>query len=213
MALVEAASDTQPDWRVVAAHYEQAQRFDEAVDAYRKASVDARRRGAAQEALTCLTNALVQLEGCAAGRARDVSEIAIRLERGFLSGAADGGTSGGDPADLERCLELACAGDYQDELLATLTALIGYYVPRAELGRAQDLLESLLTRITTDRQWSSPAIASSLGTVTWLRGDFATARGHLMRALADKSAADPDELNTAWWVATDPIASRTTTSR
>ena len=207
VALVEAASDTQPDWRVVAAHYEQAQRFDEAVDAYRKASVDARRRGAAQEALTCLTNALVQLEGCAAGRARDVSEIAIRLERGFLSGAADGGTSGGAPADLERCLELACAGDYQDELLATLTALIGYYVPRAELGRAQDLLESLFTRITTDRQWSSPAIASSLGTVTWLRGDFATARGHLMRALADKSAADPDELNTAWWVATDPIAS------
>ena len=207
MALVDAASDTQPDWRVVAAHYEHAERFDEAVDAYRKASVDARRRGAAQEALACLTNALLQLEGCEAGPARDVSEIAIRLERGFLSGAADGGTSGGGPADLERCLELAGAGDYPDELLATLTALIGYYVPRAELGRAQDLLESLFTRITTDRRWSSAAIASSLGTVTWLQGDFAAARGHLMRALADESAAAPDELDTAWWVATDPIAS------
>ena len=207
VALVEAASDTPPDWRLVAAHYEQAQRFDDAVDAYRKASVDARRRGAAQEALTCLTNALLQIQGCEPGPARDVSEIAIRLERGFLSGASDGGTSGGAPADLERCLELASAGDHPDELLTTMTALIGYYVPRAELGRAQDLLESLFTRVTTDRQWSSPAIASSLGTVTWLRGEFATARGHLMRALADKSAADPGDLDTAWWVATDPIAS------
>ena len=67
VALVEAASDTQPDWRVVAAHYEQAQRFDEAVDAYRKASVDARRRGAAQEALTCLTNALAPTRGLRGG--------------------------------------------------------------------------------------------------------------------------------------------------
>ena len=169
--------------------------------------MDARRRGAAQEALTCLTNALTQLERCAAEPARDRKEIAIRLERGFLAGAADGGTSGKGPADFERCLELAGTGNYQDELLSTLTALIGYYVPRAELGRAADLLESLFTRITTDRPWSAPAIASSLGTVTWLQGDFATARGHLLRALADTSAADPDELDTAWWVATDPIAS------
>ncbi len=51
-------TDAPPDWRVVAAHYEQAQRFADAADAYRKASVVARRRGAAQEALTCLTNAL-----------------------------------------------------------------------------------------------------------------------------------------------------------
>ena len=36
MALVDAATDAPPDWRVVAAHYEQARRFDDAVDAYRK---------------------------------------------------------------------------------------------------------------------------------------------------------------------------------
>ena len=34
-----------------------------------------------------------------------------------------------------------------------MTALIGYYVPRAELGRAQDLLDSLTSRITRDRPW------------------------------------------------------------
>ena len=39
-----------PDWRLVAAHYEQAERFDEAASAYRRAASDARRRGALTEA-------------------------------------------------------------------------------------------------------------------------------------------------------------------
>ena len=90
---------------------------------------------------------------------------------------------------------------------AALTALIGYYVPRAELRRAHDLLDSLSARITRDRPWSHPAIASVLGSVLWLEGDFATAREHLLRALADRSAADPHVLDTAWWVHVDPIAS------
>ena len=38
-----------------------------------------RRRGALQEALACLTNALIQLPSCAQGSARDRREIAIRL--------------------------------------------------------------------------------------------------------------------------------------
>ena len=44
------------------------------------------------------------------------------------------------------------------------------------------------------------------GTITWLEGDFAAAREHLLRALADRSAADPQELEAAWWIADDPIA-------
>ena len=45
-----------------------------------------------------------------------------------------------------------------------------------------------------------------MGSVIWLEGDFTTARGHLLRALADRSAADPHVLDTAWWVNVDPIA-------
>ncbi|HWS94382.1 MAG TPA: AAA family ATPase, partial [Mycobacterium sp.] len=205
-ALVGAATAAEPDWRVVASHFEQAQRYDQAVEAYQKASVDARRRGAVQEALACLTNALGQLTSCAAGSARDRSEIAIRLERGFLMGALEGGTSGEAPADFERCLALASAGNYEDELFTTLTALIGYYVPRAELRRARELLDSLSALITRDRPWSRPVIASSLGSVAWLEGDFAAARGHLLRALADRSAADPAVLEAPSWVTVDPIA-------
>ena len=206
-ALVDAAAAVEPDWRVVASHFEQARHYDEAVEAYQKASVNARRRGALQEALACLTNALGQLTSCAADSARDRREIAIRLERGFLAGTTQGSQSGEGPADFQRCLALASTGNYEDELFTTLTALISYYVPRAELRRAHELLDSLSARITRDRPWSYPAIASSLGSVTWLEGDFTAARGHLLRALADRSAADPRVLDTAWWVAVDPISS------
>ena len=205
-ALVDAATAVEPDWRVVAGHFEHAQRFDDAVDAYQNASVNARQRGALQEALACLTKALDQLTRCAAGSARDRREIAIRLERGFLEGATQGSMSGAGPADFQRCLALASTGNYQDELFTTLTALISYYVPRAELRQARDLLDSLSARITRDRPWSYPAIASVLGSVIWLEGDFTTARAHLLRALAARSAAHPDVLETAWWVNVDPIS-------
>ncbi len=204
-ALVEAAA-ADPDWRMVAGHFEQAQQYDQAVDAYQKASVGARRRGAAHEAVACLTHALDQLAGCAASPARDRTEIGLRLERGFLAGTVQGSQSGEGPGDFERCLELASAGNYQDELFATLTALISYYVPRADLRRAHELLDSLSARITAERPWSHPAIASSLGCVIWLEGDFVAARGHLLEALADRSAADPRVLEAAWWVAVDPIS-------
>ena len=156
----------------------------------------------------CLTNALNQLTRLRRrAPTRDRQEIAIRLERGVLAGATQGSMSGEGPADFERCLALASTGNYQDELFNTLTALIGYYLPRAELRQAHELVDSLSARITKDRPWSYPAIASLLGTVTWLEGDFGVAREHLLRALADRSAADPRALEGAWWMVVDPISS------
>jgi class 3 adenylate cyclase len=204
--LIDAALTVEPDWRVIAGHFEQAWHHDEAVEAYQMATISARRRGAVHEAVACLTKALGQLGRSAAGPDRDRKEIAIRLERGFLAGATQGSMSGEGPADFQRCLALASTGNYHDELLSTLTALIGYYVPRAELRRAHDLLDSLSARITKNRPWSYPAIASVLGSVVWLEGNFSAAREHLLRALADSSAADPNVLDTAWWVNVDPIS-------
>ena len=123
-----------------------------------------------------------------------------------MAGTTQGSMSGEGPADFQRCLALASTGNYKDELFTTLTALIGYYVPRAELRRAHELLDSLSARITRDRPWSYPVIASTLGSVIWLEGDFTAARGHLLRALADRSAADPRVLDTAWFVPVDPIS-------
>jgi len=205
-ALVEGSAGSEPDWRVVARHLELAERFGDAVDAYRKASVDARRRGAAMEACGYLSNALNQLSSCAPGPERDRTEIAIRLERGLLMNAAQIGTVGEGPADFERALELATSGMHEDELFSALAALISYYMQRAELRRLRELLESLSGRVTADRPWRYPAIASSTGTTAFLEGDFPTARTDLMQALGAATDADPRELDDAWWVAADPIA-------
>jgi class 3 adenylate cyclase/tetratricopeptide (TPR) repeat protein len=205
-ALVDAAAGAEPDWHVVADHYERALRPDDAVSAHLRASASARHRGALQEALSCLTNALTQLAHCAPGHTRDAKEIPIRLERGFLASAALGGITGEGSVDFERCLELASTGEHDDQLFTILTALIGHYVPRAELRRARDLLGSLSKRVTQDRPWSHPAFSSSLGCVMWLQGEMPAARTHLDRALADRSAANPRQLDAEWWVATDPIS-------
>jgi class 3 adenylate cyclase len=203
--LVDAVTAVEPDWRLVASHFEQAQQYGEAVEAYQKASVNARRRGAIAEARADLTNAVNLLPQCAAGPDRDRREIAIRLERGFLAVAVEGSVSGEGPAEFERCLQLASDGMHQRELLLTLTAMISHYYGQAELRRLHELLDSLSNRIPRDWLWSYPAIASSLGAITWLEGEFAAARKHLLRALTDRSAADPHELDAAWWIADDPM--------
>jgi class 3 adenylate cyclase/tetratricopeptide (TPR) repeat protein len=204
-ALVDAASAAEPDWPVVAGHFENAQQYDEAVDAYQKASVGARRRGAVAEARAHLTNAANLLARCTAGPERDRREIAIRLERSFLAASVQGSMAGEGPAELERCLELASSGMHEEELFLTLFALVSYYYTRAELRKVHELLESVSNRIPRDWRWCYPAIASTLGGITWLGGDFATALQHLLLALADRSAADPQELYRAWWLADDPI--------
>lgn len=205
-AMIAELSGAEPDWPVVAGHYTQAQQFDAAVHAYRQASIDARNRGALPEATVLLSNAVEQSAHCAPGPVRDRTEIAVRLERGFLASAMEGSWSGTGPADFERCLTLALDGGHDDELFDTLSALIGYYIPRAELRRARDLIDSLSDRLTADRPWSYPAVESSLGSVLWMQGEFGPAREHLRNALTKGSDADPAVLNSAWWVSVDPVS-------
>ena len=65
-ALIEGAAGD-PDWRLVAAHYEHAERYTDAASAYQQASTDARRRGALDEARTYLTRAITQLRSVRPG--------------------------------------------------------------------------------------------------------------------------------------------------
>ena len=55
------------------------------------------------------------------------------MERGFLAAAAEGHQSRESAADFERCLQLGGTDLRDDELVATLFALAGYYVVRADL--------------------------------------------------------------------------------
>ena len=82
--LVVAASAGTTDWRVVAGHCERADRHDDAASAYQRASREAQRRGAIEEARGSLTRGLAQVERMSAGSVRDRREVQLRLRRGFL---------------------------------------------------------------------------------------------------------------------------------
>ena len=106
------------------------------------------------------------------GPDRDRREMAARLERGFLATAAEGYQSRAAAADFERCLQLGGTDLRDDELFATLTALVGYYVAVPTCAGLAQVLESLRAGLGQGRQWLRPAIEAWFGAVAWLRGEF-----------------------------------------
>jgi class 3 adenylate cyclase/tetratricopeptide (TPR) repeat protein len=205
-ALVQGVAGGDPDWRLVAAHYEQAELFDEAASAYQQASTEARRRGALAEARSYLTYAIAQLDRATPGPDRDRREMAVRLRRGFLAGAADSPASRAAAADFERCLQLGGTDLRDDELVATLISLTAYYAGLGDLRRLVQVIESLRAGLKQGRQWLRPVIEMLFGMVAWLRGDFDAAGSHLEAGSAGLAAADRHRLDAVWFQPNDPIA-------
>jgi class 3 adenylate cyclase/tetratricopeptide (TPR) repeat protein len=195
-----------PDWPLVAIHYEHAGRHADAASAYRWASAAARRRGALAEARTYLTHAIAQLKRCPPSPDRDRREIAPRLERGYLTATAEGAGSAVAAADFERCLQLAGTDLRDDDLFATLTGVTAYYVWRADLRRVGQLVEIAQAATEQGRQWFHPAIDFSLGMVAWLRGEFDTARTYLNQATTDLAEDYERHTQTVWLVPNDRVA-------
>ena len=195
----------EPEWALVADHYQRAERFDEAAAAYQQASAEARRRGALAEARTYLTRALAQLDNATPGPDRDHREIAVRLERGLLSSAAEGYQSRDAAADYERCLQLGGTNLPSDELFATLTAVENYYLIRADLPRAVQVLEVMRTGLE-GRQWFRPAIEILSGAVAWQHGEFDAACRHLEAATAGLAAADEHNVDAEPLLVSESIA-------
>ena len=203
-ALMHGAGGGDPDWRRVADHYEQAQRFDEAAWAYQQASAAAaRRRGALAEARTYLTLALAGLERTAPGPDRDRREMALRLERGLLAAALEGNQSRAAVRDFERCLQLGGTDLGDKDLVATMVALMVYYFTRADLDRVVDVLEALRAGLEQGPPWLRTVIDASFGVVAWQRGDFDAARSRLEETMAALAAAD--RLDVVWFQPNDPI--------
>jgi hypothetical protein len=89
-----------------------------------------------------LTRGLAQLDSATPGPNRDRRETAFRMERGFLTSAAEGYQSSAAAADFEQCLRLG--GNLTDgELFSMLIALGNYYLVRADLRRAAQVIKSL----------------------------------------------------------------------
>ncbi len=204
-ALVASAWAGATPWRVVAGHYERAERYDEAASAYQRASREAQRRGAIEEARGYLTHGLRQVERMASGPLRDRREVQLRLRRGFLFSAAEGSSSLNAAADFERCLQLR-ESELSDDLLATLTALYGYYAVRADLRRARQVLEAVQAGVSSGQGASWPTLTAGFGMVAWYRGEFDTARAKLEEA-ASRLHQVGSAVFASWFMPNDPIAS------
>ena len=200
---VEAA---EPDWNLVALHCERADRFADAADAFHRASNDARRRGAISEAHGRLTRALDNTARLPNSAARDNQEADLRLRRGFLMSAIAGPASSEAAADFERCLQLS-GSQPTDPAQATLQALVGYFMSRGDMRRAGRLLESGRTLSAGGPVWLSEANTAGFATMNWYRGDFTTARSQLEELTSAHRAADSAQIETAWFIPHEPVAS------
>jgi len=204
--LAAAAADGNPDWPLIARHYERAERHTEAAASYAQASANARQRGALREALTYLTYAVSQAENSPAGPDRDRLELNLRLGRAFLAQAAEGVFSPNAAADFERCLQL-CSGDLQDDdLLSTVMSLYPYYTMHADLQRAQRLVESIRDSLTGPRQIFMPVNDFALGMLAWFRGEFAYARAKMETAARTLTEDGARALDAMLFMPNDPTA-------
>jgi tetratricopeptide (TPR) repeat protein len=204
-ALVAAAADGAPEWPLVAHHYEQAARFDDAASAYQKASANARQRGALNEARSHLTRALENIERLAANQVRDRREVAVRLERGFLTSAAAGHASTEAAAEFERCLQLI-GDEPTPEMFATFSALWSYYGAVGDLHRATQLVEALRMTLEDMPEWYRVANDASRGALAVFRGQYHTARATLDAAAAELDHMGSPEIEGAWFAPNDPLA-------
>src|SRR5258707_11422116 len=204
-ALVNGAAGD-PDWPLVAAHYEQAARHGDAASAYQCACAAAQRRGALAETRAYLDRAVTQLDLHPPGPERDRGEIAARLQRGYLAAAAEpeGNLSPVSVADFERCLQLVGTDLRDNQVVATFIAAVAHYMWAANLRRAAQLVDVLRRGADPEQLWLGCAIHAGSGVVAFLRGEFAIARGHFERATTEE--APQDRIDELWTVPTDPVA-------
>jgi class 3 adenylate cyclase len=204
--LASAAAVGNPDWPLIARHYERAERYTEAAASYAQASVNARQRGALREALTYLTYAVAQVDKSPVGPDRDRLEMNLRLGRAFLAQAAEGVFSPNAAADFERCLHLSSSDLQDDDLLSTVMSLYPYYTMHADLKRAQRLVESIRGSLTGPRQMFMPVNDFAFGMLAWYRGEFDYARTKMDTAAQTLTEEGARALDAMLFMPNDPTA-------
>jgi class 3 adenylate cyclase/tetratricopeptide (TPR) repeat protein len=201
--LADPAAGGTPEWPLVAHHYERAERFDEAAEAYQRASSQARERGALIEAGNHLTRALENVDKVPPSIERDRREVTIRLERGFLATAASGYSSPEASEEFERCLQLV-SEEPTLGMFGILTALWGHYAARGQLDRVEKL-EEALRQLQGESEWSTASYHMAVGFFAMFRGQFDAARTALEDALAriERTGIPPTEQ--LWYTPADRI--------
>jgi class 3 adenylate cyclase len=196
--------DEPGDWRVLASHFERAERFVEAAVAYQHTAELARRRGALAEARAHLTRAIELVVPLADDATREHREVELRLRRGFLAMSAEGAGSVDASADFDRCLELAAADPRGDDMFSTLISVWAYYLSRAELARTRHVSEALRAALTGEREYFRPQNLAGFGMLDWFGGSFTSAVDKLATATDDLAEmAGGSDISTVWFVPND----------
>jgi class 3 adenylate cyclase/tetratricopeptide (TPR) repeat protein len=193
------------DWGVVASHYERAGREAEASVAHEQAATAARMRGAFREARGHLNQAIELLtSGVDHDLERDVQEVRLRLQRGYLAISEEGPVSPAGGADYERCLELTAADPFGDEMFNTVIVLWTYHLIRGELSRCRDISD-FTYRSIQKREWYLIFNIAALGIIDCWEGDFRAARDLLETFDANRVQADEEHFLAEWFNPNEPV--------
>ena len=168
------------DWLVLASHFERAERYQEAADAYQQLLESARRRGALEEARSYLARAIDLIEPLRATRCATIwrstcgcGAASSRCRRGCRQLDA--------AADLRPLPRARAGGPGGDAMFSTLISLWAYHLSRAELERARSL-RTLRTALAGARDYFRPQNLAGFGMLDWFGGSFGDASTHSRRA-------------------------------
>jgi hypothetical protein len=86
-----------------------------------------------------------------------------------------------------------------------LQALFTYYVSRADMRRARQIVDSLEVGLHDGREWWRAEILGGAGTLAFLRGEFADAGGYMNAAQTSMASRGERDVEAEWFMPYDPI--------
>ena len=194
------------DWGGAAAHFEKAGRAADAVQSYESAASSARRRGSFREAQKHLSRAIDLLNSSLPLNVeRDLYEVDLRLQRGYLAVSELGHSSPAAAIDYQRCLELTASDPAGDQWFSTVIVLWTYHLTRGEISKAQEISD-LTYRSLERREWYRSFNLASFGILECWEGDFRAARDLLDVFDATRVTEDEERFAAEWLNPNEPVA-------
>jgi class 3 adenylate cyclase/tetratricopeptide (TPR) repeat protein len=200
------------DWGDAASHFEKAGRVPAAVSSYESAASSARRRGSFSEAQRHLSRSVDLLEsGLPHDLERDLYEINLRLQRGYLAVSEQGHSSPAAANDYQRCLELAVSDPAGDQWFSTVIVMWTYHLIRGEISKAQEISD-LTYRSLDRREWYRSFNLASFGILECWEGNFGAAKDLLGLFDATRVSEDEERFAAEWLNPTEPVGGALATS-
>jgi DNA-binding winged helix-turn-helix (wHTH) protein/predicted ATPase len=167
----------------LAVHFEQGRSFERAVRYRRHAGEHALRQHAYREAATHATRALESLSASPNAGTRAEDELTLQVMLGAAMTAIKGYSAPEVEWAYSRAREL-CERVGNEHLVPVLLGLARFYVVRAELESAREVVMQLLAMAEgTGDTTLLVASHNALGNMCFYRGEFESALTHLERAL------------------------------